>query len=146
MNYFKCLAVIAVMIVALVWYKNSSMCTCSLPLKKSSGRFVKSTANCALSDSKLEERKYTVIQGLTDRIQEWHELSDGYSFHFSGDEKTAEDLTQFVLFERRCCSFVSFSLHFESTGGPIRLELRGGKDVKEYVSDWLESVGLATLK
>ena len=147
MRYLICLAAVTVVVVALIWYEHSSVCPCWTPQQKSFGRTtVESTARCALSNSEFEKRESTVLRDFTERINEWHELSDGYSFQFSGDEKTAKDLTRFVLFERRCCSFVYFSLHFEPTGGPIRLELRGGKDVKEYVSGWLESNGFATSK
>ena len=100
-------------------------------------------ARCTLSDSELDERKSTVLQDLARRVKTSQELPDGFAFEFAGDRQTAEDVINFVLFERRCCSFIRYALFFEPAEGPIRLELRGGEHVKAFAREWLDSLGLS---
>jgi len=42
-------------------------------------------------------------------------------------------LFDFVSAERQCCSFFLFELKFGPREGPIRLSLRGGPKVKEFL-------------
>ena len=65
--------------------------------------------------------------------------TDGYALRFPGNDTWANQLTQFITFERKCCPFFIFSLLFEPKQGPIWLRLRGSAGIKEFVaSAWGE--------
>jgi len=67
------------------------------------------------------------------------DLEDGYEFYFPGSEEWAFRLTEFIVFERVCCPFLSFGLVFEPGGGPIRLRVRGQAGTKDMVAEMFTS-------
>ena len=52
---------------------------------------------------------------------------------FKSQLEWAEKLTDFIRSERQCCPFFVFELKFEPEQGPIRMSIRGGDGVKEFL-------------
>jgi hypothetical protein len=65
-------------------------------------------------------------------------LSDGYRYRFDGD--ALEGLTAFVMNERRCCPFLSFTLEIAPADGPILLTLTGPAGIHEFLDAELPAI------
>ena len=68
---------------------------------------------CTLSASELVTREQEV-NDLFKHVQQVNELADGYALRFPGNDTWANQLTQFITFERGCCPFFTFSLLFRA--------------------------------
>ncbi len=73
---------------------------------------------CTLTETEQVTRKLEV-KDLFKHVQQVNELADGYALRFPGDDTWANDLLQFITFERACCQFFIFALVFELKQGPI---------------------------
>lgn len=97
-------------------------------------------APCSLSARGLADRKAELRTRLKPGIQEVTELPDGYGLRFPGDGEWDRQLTEFVLYERGCCSSISYELSFDRHGGPIWLRLRGDAETKAFLAEALGDV------
>ena len=88
---------------------------------------------CSLEEPEQIKRREELSQDLFKGCEHVEELADGYAFRYPGSEEWATRLTEFILFERRCCPFFIFELVFEPNHGPIWLRLRGEAGVKQVV-------------
>ena len=93
---------------------------------------------CTLSESALVTREQEV-KGLFKQVQQVNELADGYALRFPGDDTWANQLMQFIAFERACCPFFTFALVFEPRQGPIWLHLSGPEGVKGIIEGMIDS-------
>ena len=89
---------------------------------------------CALSAAELRVRGEDVVTPLFARVEDVHELLDGYRFVFPAEAEGVRALLEFVLSERACCPFFTFELTFPSPHQSVWLTLRGGEGVKELVA------------
>ena len=96
---------------------------------------------CALSEAALAQRRQTTIATLFQQATARQELEDGYRFCFPGSNEQADELLDFIKFERHCCAFFTFELSFEPNRGNIWLTLRGGDGVKAFIQGELEIGG-----
>lgn len=88
---------------------------------------------CTLTDADLKVRSREVAD-LFGHATAVEELPDGYAFAFPGSDAWAHQLLAFVVFERACCPFYSFSLRSPSPHDTIWLEVRGERAaVKEML-------------
>lgn len=78
----------------------------------------------------------TVFEGY----EESRELPDGYALRYSGDDRWAQTLVEFVIHERGCCPFFIFELVFEPNHGAIWLHLTGNEDVKAFVEGMIARI------
>src|SRR5215217_5210998 len=65
---------------------------------------------CKLTSKEMQQRKATVIAELKKGLLERKELSNGYRYKFSGDDKSIDRLVTFIETERQCCGFFTFNL------------------------------------
>lgn len=91
---------------------------------------------CFLEIARNPDKRAADIRALSD-IQALTELSDGYGFGFEGADKKIEALVEFVIFERKCCVFLTYELIFESHERMVWLNIRGGADIKELIGQLL---------
>jgi hypothetical protein len=89
---------------------------------------------CTLSAAELRERGEDVVAPLFARVQRIEETPDGYCFAFPAQAEGVRDLLEFILSERDCCPFFTFELAFPSPHESVWLTLRGGENVKEFVT------------
>lgn len=66
-------------------------------------------------------------------VEEWKELSDGYSFRIPAKTEVIERAGAFMARERQCCPFFKFTLEVTPNNGPVWLKLTGKEKVKEYI-------------
>lgn len=64
-------------------------------------------------------------------------ITDGYAYRFPPD--ALEGLSRFVLNERKCCPFLSFSLEIAPADGPVWLRLTGPEGTREFLDAELSS-------
>ena len=88
---------------------------------------------CTLTDAELRERA-PKVSTVFDRVTRVRELPDGYAFAFPPADAGVRDLLDLVLAERACCAFLSFDVVFPAPHDAVWLHLRGGEEVKEFVS------------
>ncbi len=91
---------------------------------------------CTLTETQLVARTQEV-NDLFKHVQEIKELADGYALRFPGTETWANELVQFITFERACCQFFTFALTFEPKQGSIWLDIRGPEGVKAIAEGML---------
>lgn len=94
-----------------------------------------SPLGCQLGAFDLEESECykSLREGMRSAIQEMKELPDGFAFWFPSDPLVIVNLAEWITLERRCCSFLNFSLGVEPDDGPVWLSLTGGEGVKEFL-------------
>lgn len=80
---------------------------------------------CSLPEDALRERM-AEVRGLLARATERRALDDGALLRFPAGDDAARLLLDFVLFERRCCSALTFELVFEPPHDAVALRVRGG--------------------
>jgi len=91
---------------------------------------------CTLTQEEFQERKGNHLQKLGASLLETVERPEGYAFRFPSE--LFDDLAHVVSLERRCCSFLRFSLTSEPGGGPVWLEITGPDDSKAFLSTFWE--------
>lgn len=92
---------------------------------------------CTLSSDALAQRREETVAALFRQAEASQELEDGYAFGFPGSDEWADQLLDFIKFERQCCAFFRFDLSFEPNQGRIWLTLRGGEGVKAFLESEL---------
>jgi hypothetical protein len=93
---------------------------------------------CDLSEQDQQRRRQELAADIFKDFQQVEELADGYAFRYPGDEACVRKLTEFIMFERKCCAFMTFELLFEHGQGAIWLRLRGAEGVKGFIRDEME--------
>ncbi|HEV8193103.1 MAG TPA: hypothetical protein VGP82_16700 [Ktedonobacterales bacterium] len=87
---------------------------------------------CNLSADELQAR-HGEVEALFAAASGVRELLDGYDFAFPADAQAAHALLDFIVEERACCPFFTFTLTFAAPHDAIWLALRGGEGVKDFV-------------
>lgn len=92
---------------------------------------------CTLTDTELEQRRKTTLDGLIAQAEEMTALEEGYSFRFKPTDSILEEIVSLIQKERRCCRFLCFNLRVMPEEGPIWLELIGPEGTKEFLETTL---------
>ncbi len=61
------------------------------------------------------------------------ELAEGYEFSFKKEAEVFLKIAEWVVLERVCCPFLSFSLALDQGDGPIRLGITGPAGTKDVL-------------
>lgn len=93
---------------------------------------------CILPSHEQAKRREIIINDFFKGIEETRELRDGFSFRYPGTDEWISKLSEFIMFERKCCPFLTFELLFTSNGGSVHLHIRGSKDAKEFIKNGLQ--------
>lgn len=88
---------------------------------------------CSLTPDELGQRS-AELESLFAHATDAREHSEGYSFAFPAEPSEARTLLDFVLFERACCPFFTFSLAFPSPHTTIWLTVRGAEETKSVLA------------
>jgi hypothetical protein len=89
---------------------------------------------CTLT-SKEQVKRYKELKDiLFNKVASVKELTDGYDLTFKEKIEFSNQLIEFVNFERVCCPSFTFSMTFEPHGGPIHLEIKGSKGIKDMIA------------
>jgi len=65
-------------------------------------------------------------------------LPDGYALRYRQDPEVLLDVARFVVLERDCCPFFTFTIVMEPPGGSLWLRLTGPEGTKEVVDLFTE--------
>ena len=68
------------------------------------------------------------------------ELPDGYEFELPADKATWQLLTEWVIDERFCCTFLDIELRLSRENGPLWLRLTGRSGTKEFIKEDFEQL------
>jgi hypothetical protein len=88
---------------------------------------------CTLSTDARAART-SAIDHLFQQAVHIQDLDDGYALAFPADDEWARTLFDFIVAERACCAFFTFTLTFPAPHDAIWLSLRGANGVKEMLS------------
>ena len=75
---------------------------------------------------------------MLNKILAIKDLPDGYRFEFPGSAFVFSAISEWVLLERLCCPFLTFSLEIDQDAEPILLTLRGPLGVKQSLTSELQ--------
>ena len=109
--------------------------------EKMKAKQTEGTLTCSLSSTELARRS-AEISKLIEGSLEWRQLPDRFAVSFPGDEQTARRLLDFILAERRCCSFLSFGLAFEPEMGFIQLTFGGSQEARDFLQQMAVAAGV----
>jgi hypothetical protein len=88
---------------------------------------------CSLTAPELQVRG-DEIAVLAEQVQAVRDLADGYAFAFPADARYAHALLDFIVAERACCPFFTFTLEFPSPHAQVWLRIQGREGVKEIIA------------
>jgi hypothetical protein len=92
---------------------------------------------CLLPNHEQAKRREKIANDIFKGAEETREIRDGFSFRYPGTDDWISKISEFIMFERKCCPFFTFELLFASNIGPVHLHIRGSKDVKEFIKKGL---------
>ncbi len=84
--------------------------------------------------SRFVTLRVTLRTRMLDLITTGHETDDGYTLGFAPG--SIDRVREFVAFESKCCSFMTFSID-EGSDGLTWLGISGPEGTKEFVRGWL---------
>jgi hypothetical protein len=90
------------------------------------------TIACSLSDPEQQARRRE-LDAIFGSAVDVREMPDGREFTFPGKARVVTELAEIVAFERECCPFLTFELHFEPRQGPARLRVLGPPEAREFI-------------
>lgn len=89
---------------------------------------------CTLTEEEKRARREELRRGLLARITTARETADGFALGFAPD--SIDVVREFVAFESRCCSFMTYTID-DCSDGLTWLRLSGPAGAKEFMRDWL---------
>lgn len=92
---------------------------------------------CLLPNHEQAKRREKIANDIFKGAEETREIRDGFSFRYPGTDEWISKISEFIMFETKCCPFFTFELLFASNIGPVHLHIRGSKDVKEFIKKGL---------
>jgi hypothetical protein len=89
---------------------------------------------CNLGVFSPEERaRYDELRAELLSAAHVEQIHGGYAIRLPGGDETLRGVAEWVLLERRCCPFISFSISFGDAGQPLRVALTGDAAVEEVL-------------
>lgn len=87
---------------------------------------------CTLSATEMGGR-VSLFHEISKGFLESKEFEDGYGFRIAPEARWLQSLTEIILRERECCTFLQFAIVAMPNDGPIWFEVTGSKDVKRWL-------------
>ena len=87
---------------------------------------------CNLSSEELVLRSQ-LLQSLGQAVRQTVEIDNGYAYRFDNSD-ILHQLVDVVDAERRCCTFLSFSIALTPGNGPIWLRITGPQGTREFLT------------
>lgn len=92
---------------------------------------------CTLSDAAFQERRSSVLEQISQQVQNIKPVDAGYALQFIAEEAVLEDVFRLIQLERQCCAFLQFDLTLEPNNGPVWLSLTGPEGTKAFLENVL---------
>lgn len=90
---------------------------------------------CTLPEGEAGRRR-AEVGALFARARRVVAMDDGVDLEYPGDDATARALLDFALFERRCCSRLTYELRFVPDHTTVRLRITGPDALVPAVWAW----------
>jgi hypothetical protein len=94
--------------------------------------------SCKLPTPELRKRKTEVLTSLKSKMTGRAELDNGFQYSFAGSDEILEEILQFIITERACCSFFTFQVLVNDEDSPIALQITGPEGAKQFIVSELE--------
>jgi len=100
--------------------------------------------SCDLSAlSEAQRRRHSELtRFMLSRHGAVKELADGYEFEFKNDTNVFLKIAEWMVLERICCPFLSFSLELGEQNQPVRVAIRGPEGTKQIFQDVINDAHL----
>jgi hypothetical protein len=86
-----------------------------------------------LFSPEMRKRHAKIWAKMEEEVLGINETEKGYAFNFPFDDNLFQDLAEYITYERLCCPFFEFTLEMKPADEQVRLQLSGGKGVKEFL-------------
>jgi|SRR5215471_20163420 len=86
------------------------------------------------------DRLFQLLGTTFSRARALRTLAEGFAIQFPSEHGIVASLGEIVEYDRRCCPFIRHAVTDEPWGGPIRLELTGPPEVREFLAAELRRV------
>jgi hypothetical protein len=83
------------------------------------------------------ERLFRELRSTFGRARAALVLAEGFALEFPSEHGIMASLGEIIEYDRRCCPFIRHVLIDEPWGGPIRLELTGPPEVRDFLAEEL---------
>ena len=90
---------------------------------------------CTLSAADQGKRKLQLEAGLAKLVRVARPIDGGYALCFVDDVLSQCAIDEFVAFERRCCSFMTYRVERREDG--LWLEMVGSEGTSQFIEGWL---------
>lgn len=98
------------------------------------------TFTCLLSDSDLQQRKSDAQKNVFSKVVKTEELDNGYVFYFEDKDDIDEQLTFYLLAEKRCCSFFQLDLSVKPNHSGIAFTISGAPGAKTFLKSMIGDI------
>ncbi len=95
---------------------------------------------CTLDAEEGERRRVELERGLMAMVLEHRELADGVALRLPATEDARAAVEAFIVFERECCSFLTFVTR-DGGRGDLWLELTGPDGTVDFLHSQLARAG-----
>lgn len=92
--------------------------------------------SCRLTPDQLQQQRHELIPGLlqrADKVSDLTEGADGLRLHFAPRPGLLPELARIIEREQECCSFLSFHLATEPSGGGVTFDITGPAGTREML-------------
>ncbi len=96
---------------------------------------------CQLTGPELAKRKAKLQEEVFSQVLKITEAEDGYVFYFADDDDFLLKLMDYMLAEKKCCSFFQFDLSIKAHKGGIAWKISGAAEAKEMLRVLVEDIG-----
>ncbi|MCH8905674.1 MAG: hypothetical protein IH840_01180 [Candidatus Heimdallarchaeota archaeon] len=98
------------------------------------------TASCTLPEPDLKIRMGEIRSTLFQNILRKEELTDGFKIHFEFNKENFQNLTDFILFESVCCSFMNFEVRIEPKEKSLVFKLEVNENQRELLKSYVANL------
>jgi len=81
------------------------------------------------------QRRSELAREIQQAARSLEESGAGFEVRLPNEPETCRRALELILFERRCCPFLSFEVAFEPGEGDVRLTIGGPAGVKEFLRE-----------
>jgi hypothetical protein len=92
--------------------------------------------SCKLSPEQLQKQRKKLLPGLFKRADNLSDLTDGADgvrLHFKQRPGLLGELARVIEREQDCCSFLSFNIAIEPSGGPVTFDITGPAGTRDML-------------
>ncbi len=102
-------------------------------------RVISLSCNLSALSETQRKRHSQLAHFVLSKHSDVKDLVDGYRLEFLSSPDTFLMIAEWVVLERLCCPFISFSLEIDPENQPIRVTLTGPMGTKEVLKASIES-------